>query len=90
MYKLKPLNGKVLFKVENIKTTSSGIILAPVKEKKKDKGIVVAAADDVTEVKVGDTILVDKYSATLLDEDQENSYYLCSSDDIYGIVEKND
>lgn len=86
MYKLKPLNGKILFKVENVKATSSGIILAPVKEKKKDKGIVVAVADDTNLVKVGDTILVDKYSATLLSEDENASYYLTSEDDIYGII----
>lgn len=85
--KLKPLNGKVLFRVDNIKQTSSGIILAPVKEIKKDEGVVVAIASDVSLVKEGDVILIDKYSAALLKETEECNYFLCSEDDIYGVIQ---
>lgn len=83
--KLRPINGKVLFRVDNEKTTSSGIILAPQREVKKDEGKVVAVADDVSLVKVNDNILVDKYSSALLKETEECNYFLCSEDDIYGV-----
>lgn len=86
MKSLKPINGKVEYKVPKQNKTAGGIYLAVQSEKDKSTGLVVAVADEVEKVKVEDRILVDKYASAPIDEDDNHYYYLCDEDDIYAIV----
>ena len=61
--KIKPLGERLLVLREEVEEKSSGgIILTESYQEKPNQGEVKAIGDDVTTVKVGDTIVFGKYS----------------------------
>ena len=72
--KIKPLGERLLVLREEVEEKSSGgIILTESYQEKPNQGEVKAIGDDVTTVKVGDTIVFGKYSSneTLQVDDEE-------------------
>ena len=72
--KVKPLGERILVKREEIEEKSTGgIILTESYQEKPNQGEVRAIGDDVTTVKVGDTVVFGKYSnnETLQVDDDE-------------------
>ena len=62
--KVKPIGERILVKREEVEEKSSGgIILTQTVQEKPNQGEVKAIGDDVTTVKVGDTIVFGKYSS---------------------------
>ena len=93
---LKPLGSRVLVKrLEADEALKGGIILPDSAKKKQEKATVLAIGDGKKDkdgqivpipVKVGDVVLIDKYSGTEVTiEDEE--YIIVRSDDIIAIVE---
>jgi chaperonin GroES len=93
---LKPIGNRVVAKREQQQETSKGGILLPDSAKKKQETAKVIAVGPgktnkdgeliAMEVKVGDTILMDKYAAqevTINDEE----FLILKADDIIAIVE---
>lgn len=92
---LKPLADRVLVKVdEEEKKTKGGILLPDTAQKKSQKGTVIAIGSGkmldngvrtLFEVKVGDRVLLAKYSGVDIEEEGEN-YLLLSERDILAIL----
>lgn len=95
--KLRPLGNRVLVKrVEQQETLKGGIILPDTAKKKQEIAEVIAVGNGKKDkngtliampVKVGDTIMMDKYSGqdvTLEDEE----YVIVRADDIVAIIQK--
>ena len=92
---LKPLEDRVLVKVEEEETkTMGGILLPDTAQKKSQKGVVVAVGSGKMteegkrlplEVKEGDEVLFAKYSGTEI-EDKGEKYLLLSERDILAIL----
>lgn len=92
---LKPLADRVLVKVdEEEKKTKGGILLPDTAQKKSQKGTVIAIGSGKMldngvrtsfEVKVGDRVLLAKYSGVDIEEEGEN-YLLLSERDILAIL----
>ena len=93
---LKPLGNKVLAKrVEHQESSKGGILLPDSAKKKQETAKVVAVGPgklnkngDLVpiEVKVGDTILMDKYSGQEVTIN-DHEYIILKSDDIIAIIE---
>lgn len=86
---MKMMNNKVLVALfKTNETTKAGIILPENDKERVVKALVVSVADDCDYHLVEqDVIIVDKYKLIKFQyEDKE--YYICDSDDIYGIVEE--
>ena len=93
---LKPLGSRVVAKrTENEETSKGGILLPESAKEKQETAIVVALGtgsktkdgkDIPIPVAVGDTILMDKYSAQEVTVDDEE-YIIVKSEDIIAIVE---
>jgi len=94
--KFKPLRDRVLVKYssEEEKTTGGLFIPETAKEKPQRGTIIEVGPGKITddgkrqpmEVKVGDTILFDKYSGSKIKIDEEE-YLIIREEDILGIVE---
>lgn len=94
---LQPLGNRVLVKrLEQEETLKGGIILPDTAKKKQEIAIVIAIGKGkISEegktlpmpVKVGDKILMDKYSGQEVTIDQEE-YVVLKSDDIIAIIEE--
>lgn len=94
--KLKPLGNRVLAKrLEAQETVKGGIILPDTAKKKQETAKVVAVGPGKKDkdgktismpVKVGDTILMDKYAGQEVTIDDEE-YIIVRSDDIIAILE---
>ncbi|MBI4691066.1 MAG: co-chaperone GroES [Nitrospirae bacterium] len=94
--KFKPLRDRVFVKYSSEEEkTSGGLYIPDAAKEKPQKGTVVAigsgkVTDDgkrqPMEVKVGDTILFDKYSGSKIKLDNEE-YLIIKEEDILGIVE---
>jgi chaperonin GroES len=94
---LKPLGNRVLAqRLEPQETLKGGIILPDSAKKKQEKAKVVAVGagkrlDDgktlPVPVKVGDIILMDKYSGQEIQMDDEE-YLILKADDIIAIIEE--
>jgi chaperonin GroES len=71
--KVKPLGERILVKREEVEEKSTGgILLTHSHQEKPNQGEVRAVGDDVTTVKVGDTVVFGKYSGTdSLDVDED-------------------
>lgn len=92
---LKPLADRVLVKVdEEEKKTKGGILLPDTAQKKSQKGTVITIGSGKMldngvrtpfEVKVGDRVLLAKYSGVDIEEEGEN-YLLLSERDILAIL----
>ncbi len=86
--KFKPLRDRVFVSYsEEIEKTSGGIYVPDVAKEKPQKGKVQAIGSEVKNVKVGDTILFDKYSGAKVSfENME--YLILKEEDILGVFEK--
>ncbi|MCE5195189.1 MAG: co-chaperone GroES [Nitrospiraceae bacterium] len=93
--KFKPLKDRVLVKYSSEEEkTAGGLYIPDAAKEKPQRGTVVAigagrVTDDgkrqTMEVKVGDTILFDKYSGSKIKMDNEE-YLIIREEDILGIV----
>lgn len=85
----KPLNNMVIIKkLEEEVKSKSGIILSPSTEDKErnDIGEVIAIADGINELTIGDKVIYSKYAGTLLKQDGED-YLIIDIDDILAVKE---
>lgn len=82
---LRPVRDLIVFRVQKKEKTESGILLATVEVpfKDKNKGVVEFVGPDVKCCKIGDTILVDVYNSTEIDDDQ----FLCDEQAVYGVLD---
>lgn len=95
--KFKPLRDRVFVKFTTEEEKTAGGLYIPDSAKEKpQKGVVIEVGpgritDDgkrqPLEVKVGDTILFDKYSGSKVKIDEEE-YLIIREEDILGIIEK--
>jgi chaperonin GroES len=85
--KFKPLKDRVFVKyTEEGEKTAGGLYIPDSAKEKPQKGLVEAVGSEVKEVKVGNTILFDKYSGSKVNIDS-NEYLIIKEEDILGIVE---
>ncbi len=85
--KFKPLKDRVFVKYsEEGEKTAGGLYIPDTAKEKPHKGIVEAVGSEVKELKVGNTILFDKYSGSKVTIDN-NEYLIVKEEDILGIVE---
>lgn len=86
--KFKPLKDRVFVSYsEEVEKTSGGIYVPDVAKEKPQKGKVQAIGSEVKTVKVGDTVLFDKYSGAKVSfENME--YLILKEEDILGVFEK--
>jgi len=86
--KFKPLKDRVFVRYsEELEKTSGGIYVPDVAKEKPQKGIVEAVGKEVNEVKVGNTILFDKFSGSKISMDNVE-YLILKEEDILGIIEQ--
>ncbi|MEJ5227255.1 co-chaperone GroES [Thermodesulfovibrio sp.] len=87
--KIKPLKERVVVKYssEELEKTPGGIYVPDVAKEKPQKGEVIAVGSEVKEVKVGDTVLFDKYAGSKIKID-DVEYLIIKEEEILGIVEK--
>lgn len=87
--KIKPLKDRVVVKYssEELEKTPGGIYVPDVAKEKPQKGTVIEVGSEVKEVKVGDTVLFDKYSGSKIKVD-DVEYLIIKEEEILGIVEK--
>ncbi|CAM4127970.1 co-chaperone GroES [Campylobacter armoricus] len=82
----QPLGKRVLIKrLEEMKTTASGIIIPDNAKEKPLNGEVVAVSKEVEDIKTGDKVMFAKYGGTEIKLDNEE-YLVLSIDDILGII----
>ncbi|EAL5963017.1 co-chaperone GroES [Campylobacter jejuni] len=82
----QPLGKRVLVKrVEETKTTASGIIIPDNAKEKPLMGEVVAVGKEITDITNGDKIVFAKYGGTEIKLDN-NEYLVLNLDDILGIL----
>lgn len=85
--KFKPLKDRVFVSYsEEGEKTAGGLYIPDSAKEKPQKGKVEAVGSEVKEVKVGSTILFDKYSGSKVNIDN-NEYLIIKEEDILGIVE---
>ncbi|GAB6183271.1 co-chaperone GroES [Thermodesulfovibrio hydrogeniphilus] len=87
--KIKPLKDRVVVKYssEELEKTPGGIYVPDVAKEKPQKGVVIEVGSEVKEVKVGDTVLFDKYAGSKIKVD-DVEYLIIKEEEILGIVEK--
>jgi chaperonin GroES len=87
--KIKPLKDRVVVKYssEELEKTPGGIYVPDVAKEKPQKGTVIEVGSEVKEVKVGDTVLFDKYGGSKIKID-DVEYLIIKEEEILGIVEK--
>ncbi|EAC2041061.1 co-chaperone GroES [Campylobacter jejuni] len=82
----QPLGKRVLVKrVEETKTTASGIIIPDNAKEKPLMGEVVAVSKEITDIANDDKIVFAKYGGTEIKLDN-NEYLVLNLDDILGIL----
>lgn len=85
--KLKPLKDRVFISyTEETEKTPGGIYVPDTAKEKPQKGKVEAVGTEVKEVKVGNTVLFDKYSGSRV-KVNEQEHLIIKEEDILGIVE---
>ena len=85
--KLRPVGDRVIAKrTEEKETLKGGILLPDTAKEKQETATVIAVANDKT-VKVGDTILMDRYAGQEVTVDDEE-FIIVKIDDIVAIVEE--
>ncbi len=85
--KFKPLKDRVFVTYsEEGEKTAGGLYIPDSAKEKPQKGVVEAVGSEVKEIKVGNTILFDKYSGSKVNIDN-NEYLIIKEEDILGIVE---
>lgn len=85
---IKPLGKRILIKKgQHEEVTKSGIVLpGTVTKDESIIGEVLAIGSDITEVKVGEKIIYEKYSGTEV-KDGDESYLLLEIENVLAIVE---
>ena len=82
----QPLGKRVLVeRVEEAKTTASGIYIPDSAQEKPSQGKVLAVSTEVENVNVDDTVVFGKYSGSELTLDG-TTYLVIETDDLLGIV----
>ncbi|MBX1886447.1 co-chaperone GroES [Campylobacter peloridis] len=82
----QPLGKRVLVKrVEETKTTASGIIIPDNAKEKPLMGEVVAVSKEVEDIKANDKVVFAKYGGSEIKLDNEE-YLVLNTDDILGII----
>ena len=82
----KPLGDRVFVKfLEEMEKTPGGIYIPEAAKEKPQKGKVEAAGKDVKEIKVGDTVLFDKYSGSKIKMD-DSEYLIIKEEEVLGII----
>jgi chaperonin GroES len=85
--KFRPLKDRVFVSYsEEGEKTAGGIYIPDSAKEKPQKGKVEAIGSEVKDVKVGNTILFDKYSGSKVNMDGTD-YLIVKEEDILGIVE---
>jgi len=96
MLKIKPLSDRVIVKRLDAQETKGGIILPDTAKKKQEQAEVVAIGEGKKDkegtlmsmpVKVGDIILMEKYSGQEVTF-EEQQYVILRADDIIASIEK--
>ena len=82
----QPLGKRVLIeRVEEAKTTASGIYIPDSAKEKPSQGKVLAVSKTVEDIAVNDTVVFGKYAGSELTLDG-NTYLVIETDDLLGIV----
>lgn len=82
----QPLGKRVLVKrVEETKTTASGIIIPDNAKEKPLNGEVVAVSKEIEDIKTGDKVVFAKYGGSEIKLGNEE-YLVLNTDDILGIL----
>jgi len=82
----QPLGKRVLIeRVEEAKTTASGIYIPDSAKEKPSQGKVIAVSSEVENVAINDTVVFGKYSGSELTLDG-TTYLVIETDDLLGIV----
>lgn len=85
--KFKPLKDRVFVSYsDEPEKTSSGLYIPDAAKEKPQQGKIEAVGSEVKEVKVGNTILFDKYSGSKIKLDDQD-YLILKEEDILGIIE---
>jgi len=86
---IKPLGNRILIEVKIMnEKTSGGIVIPQASQEKTQEGIVKAIGEsDEIKVKVGNTVMYDKYAGTEI-KINDKDHLLIKSEDILAIVEK--
>ena len=86
--KFKPLKDRVFVSyTEEMEKTAGGIYIPESAKEKPQKGKIESVGSEVKLVKVGDSILFDKYSGSKISMDNVD-YLILKEEDILGIFEK--
>ena len=87
LMKFKPLKDRVFVSYsEEGEKTAGGLYLPDSAKEKPQKGKVEAIGSEVKDVKVGNTILFDKYSGSKVNMDGTD-YLIVKEEDILGIID---
>ncbi len=85
--KFKPLKDRVFVSyAEEEEKTKGGLYVPDTAKEKPQKGKVEAVGSEVKEIKVGDSVLFDKYSGSKVKMD-DKEYLIIKEEDVLGIVE---
>lgn len=85
--RFRPLKERVFVSyTEGPEKTASGLYIPDAAKEKPQKGRVEAVGTEVKDVKVGETILFDKYSGSKISID-DVEYLILKEEDILGVVE---
>jgi len=85
---LIPLSGRIIVKEKEVSNYGSIIIPENSKELRATEGVVLAVADDVDNIIVGDVVYYGRYSGILVNRGEkfEHVYYLMNSEDVLCFV----
>ncbi len=84
--KFKPLKDRVFVSYsDEPEKTSSGLYIPDAAKEKPQQGNIEAIGSEVKEVKIGNTILFDKYSGSKIKLDDQD-YLILKEEDILGII----
>ncbi|MCG8570082.1 MAG: co-chaperone GroES [Spirochaetes bacterium] len=84
---IKPLNDRVLIEVKSAQEkTSGGIVIPQTSQEKTQEGTVIAVGDsDTVKVKVGDSVIYDKYAGTQIKVD-EKDHLIIKAEEILAVI----
>ena len=85
--KFKPLKERVFVSYSpELEKTSGGLYIPDAAKEKPQRGKIEAVGNEVKSVKVGDTVLFDKYSGSKINLENQD-YLILKEEDILGIIE---
>jgi len=85
--KFRPLKERVFVSyAEEPEKTASGLYIPDAAKEKPQRGQVEAVGSEVKDVKVGETVLFDKYSGSKINID-DTEYLILKEEDILGVIE---